>query len=103
MDFLLGLCFDSLPLFVLAYLVYGHLYLHIAEIVFRFFLVELSLLKYLDVYGEFLLMKFCLSTIAPAVVIAILEEAVRLVSGLRSEVTNEKEQIYTSYKKHNWT
>jgi hypothetical protein len=30
-------------------------------------------------------MKFCLSTIAPAVVIAILEEAVRLVSGLRSE------------------
>ena len=85
MDFLLGLCFDSLPLFVLAYLVYGHLYLHIAEIVFRFFLVKLSLGKYLDVYGEFFLYQICLCTIAPAVVIAFLEEAVCLISGFRSE------------------
>ena len=85
MDFLLGLCFDSLPLFVLAYLVYGHLYLHIAEIVFRFSLVKLSLGKYLDVYGEFFLYQICLCTIAPAVVIAFLEEAVCLISGFRSE------------------
>ena len=85
-DFLLGSCLGSFVLFVLAFGVYTLLYQYIAKFVFRFCLVELSLLKYLDVYGEFLLMKFCLSTIAPAVVIAILEEAVRLVSGLRSEV-----------------
>ena len=38
------------------------------------------------VYGELFLSQFGLYTIAPAVVIALLEEAVRLIFGLRSEV-----------------
>jgi len=85
-EFLLGFCLVSLPLFVLAFLVYGLLYQYIAEFVFRFFLVKLSLWKYLDVYGELFLLHFCSYGIAPAIAITLLEEAVRLISGFRSEV-----------------
>ena len=62
--------------------VYLYLSIH-CKICFQIVLVKLSLWKYLDIYGEFFLYQFCHYTIAPAVVIAILEEAVCLISGLR--------------------
>ena len=80
---LLGFFLLWFPLYGSVFGVYTLLYQYIAKFVFRFFLVKLSLWKYLDIYGEFFLYQFCHYTIAPAVVIAILEEAVCLISGLR--------------------
>ena len=64
---------------------YCFLFEDIADFCFRFLFVRLSLWKHLDKYGEFFLMQFIQCTIAPVVVTAILEEAVYLFSGFRSE------------------